>query len=304
MPQIFNDIADLIPNAPADGYVASWDAAGRRTNWMQAPATAAEQAAATALALAQAVQVTVRTVSSPVPVAVMTLDYQVLSDDQRVAHDSPNDHVLTPLDPQTAANRRFVFSNGYLGGYLTLAGTFIYPLADGTCKLVNPRLMPGASVDVIARFVMDPSGTAPAPPDLRVDGGAPGSAALGVYVYDIVAVCVGAPDALTYAAFQEQTMSFQPQARNVTATKTTAYSAAVTDDLIPVDTTSATFAVTLPASGQAGNKIAVEWKAGTAAPTVAFASGASLSTEQSAAFPVVGTTLTFEWDGSTTYRIV
>ena len=104
----------------------------------------------------------------------------------------------------------------------------------------------------------------------------------------------------------ELLMSFQPTfAKNPPVAKIAAYAAVPADSIVECNTSSGTFAVTLPNSGAVNNLIDVNWAAGTVPPTVAFASGASLNPSQAgeAVFQFVGSTLTFEYDGAAVYTL-
>lgn len=118
------------------------------------------------------------------------------------------------------------------------------------------------------------------------------------------ALANSAAAASTVSSLAEDFMSYKVSTQRNVVTKTSAYSAASTDDLIQCDTSSATFAITLPATGSSGNKITIAWTVGTVAPTFAFASGAALTDTTTPTFTAIGDSLTFEWDGSSKYKVV
>lgn len=82
-----------------------------------------------------------------------------------------------------------------------------------------------------------------------------------------------------------------------TANKTAAYTASP-GDAVPCDTTTATFAVTFPASPPANTQVRVKWVAGTAAPTVAAGAGATLDPTWTS-FPNVGDSVDFSFNTNT-----
>lgn len=177
-------VADVPSQVQMDADEQACTAAGQAGNVTPADVAAAVQQAITA----------------PIPVAVMTADYAALPDDQRVSHDSASDHTLTPQPPASVQFRRFVFSNGYGGGRLTLAGQYITPVAAGQAVVTGPTLDPGASVDVVARFVPDGTGTDPAPTGLRLNGTSAANGGVGRWMYDIVSFNRGGPSAAEFAA--------------------------------------------------------------------------------------------------------
>lgn len=108
------------------------------------------------------------------------------------------------------------------------------------------------------------------------------------------------------ATLENFIMSYQQAtSKNAAKTVTAAYTASVNDSQIACNTSSGTFAVTLPASGVAGNSIGVLWTVGSVAPTVAFASGASLNAGETVVFGSMPSNnqIEFEWDGTSTYTI-
>lgn len=268
--------------------------------------TAAQQDAADALAAAQQA---VRATTAAVPVAVMTADYQAKADDQRIAHDSATGHTLTPLPEAQAVNRRFVFSNGYRGGSLTILGAFVTPTADGSAMVINPVLIPGASVDVICRFAVDPVGGDAQPADLRVDGSPAAANTPGRFVWDIVARNFGGGNAIAFqaaqASIQEIRVSYQPKvADRVMQAKMAAYAATLADAGVICDTTSATFAVTLPQGASSNFDFDVKWAAGTNAPTVVPGGSDSISDGSPVAIPGLKASLTFQSRGNGIWDVI
>lgn len=88
-----------------------------------------------------------------------------------------------------------------------------------------------------------------------------------------------------------------PKGLKWTATKTAAYTASA-GDAVPCDTTSATFAVTTPATPAADAPLRVKWKAGTTAPTIAANTGQTIDSTWGG-FGTVGDVVDFTFNANT-----